>query len=335
MARLILKWGEFECVCPVEKPEDNVRRFIVVRAWGKTDEEMLAWKLRMEDMLAPLVACGEMPHTRIIVVMPRSADPESEMLAKAEMTEICDTDIIGLVVIAPKGWVGRRGWTDCLNAAVAYVANVVPEDDWHKAQIVPMSFDITMDDANAQLFAQCLMNDRRFIGCRSMPPQIMEMDEIVSANALIAGAVNKIRTGKQPSKDEVLAWTTRHRNTLAIWWLPDFQKIGMFNPACSMLSGMEDVELIWRLSLDATTTHSLEFGPEIRYSDLRMDSLTAMEPTEEERRLMAEQRQKIQKEMLRLQAIHHWLGVEMRCRSDQRMNRSPQDAEFALAAKFL
>lgn len=328
-----LQGNQFTAICPRTSPPTSTRIFILVRAFGKSCADMAVWKQRMERIFSPLTESHAMKNMVILFVIPASREKNLSLHKIAGKITVNNAPVLPLTVMEPKGHVGQF-WTSCLNAGVAYAANIVPHKAWEHAAIVPMSFDTDLNEEYARRFAECLRTETNFISRRTIPASVAYVPEIlVTGEPLIKikKIAESIKDHTEPSEATLSLLINYHRNTLARWQLSTFEEIGMFNPACNYLNGMEDMELLIRILLDAEANYPL-METDIRYDDIRLKELERRDS--ERDKLISAQRQKMNSETRTLKAIWHCLACEWIMRGKSRMNRSPHEAEFTLMSKL-
>gem|GEM_PF-2532452 len=295
---------------------------------------MVEWKERMEYILAPLTQ-EEMQRTAILFVIPAHRDVNYSLHdAVAQMT-ICNQSVIPISVVQPTDHVGQF-WTSTLNGGVAYAAQYL-DPKTSQASIIPISFETIVDDNNRDFLCYCIKNNQGFIGRRRMPNNIADIDTDFSAGTLIRNAACHYVMNNINPHDRLIQWTSCARNTLAWWPISVFREMGMFNPACGLIQGMEDWELILRAVIDSETTFAIP-DMEFWYDDIRLTSL-AERPSDDKD--VIGQKTKLAGEIPTLRAIWQLLAVEFMNRNkgvatgEERMHRSPHEAEFELMSSYI
>jgi len=206
-----------------------------------------------------------------------------------------------------------------------------------QASIIPMSFETIVDDNNRDFLCYCIKNNQGFIGRRRMPNNIADIDTDFSAGTLIRNAACHYVMNNINPHDRLIQWTSCARNTLAWWPISVFREMGMFNPACGLIQGMEDWELILRAVIDSETTFAIP-DMEFWYDDIRLTSL-AERPSDDKD--IIGQKTKLAGEIPTLRAIWQLLAVEFMNRNkgvatgEERMHRSPHEAEFELMSSYI
>lgn len=321
----------FKGICPECTPNKETRIAFAIRAWNKSADEMTKWKIRMERMLSPLA----MKNVAILFVIPHHHDTDFNLYGRVANMTILGRPVTPLTFIQPDNTVEAE-WTAGLNLPIAYMANVVPQDMQGETQIVFMSFDADMDEGNARTMAESLRSQTGFIARRSMPRNVVDIPLFASARKIIEHVAQCVRKGDIPTEETLYQLASCNRNTLAAWPLSTFGHIGMFDPSCGRLGGMEDVFLLLRLLLDETISYSLP-KTEIDYDDIRIETLRDRRSDDKD---VAAQRSKLETEANTLEAIYTWLALEYRIAKKKanhgqlHMNLSPHWGEFAMNSKL-
>ncbi len=313
----------FTAICGGAKRLYDWRACTITRAWKKTHSELDEWRVRMEGIVAP--------HPRssvaILFVIPNEEDPDYSLHDVVGEITICDQPVIPVSVTQPIENIGKR-WTDLLNAGVCWAGTNIADKT---TSIIPISFHTDMNEGMAVALARCITEKTGFVSLREMPPAIAVtgIDPSFSPQNLLSRFTESIRNGVKPSRLSFLELAQCCRNALGWWTIEMFQNMGMFNPMANLAAGMEDLWLMLEMMLDGYVTKKL---PEqvITYRDLTISNvsgLTAADP-----RVTAQQI-KLEKEIMTLEAIWHWLRAEHFCRKDEgRMHRPSWQAEFGLSA---
>ena len=331
-APLKLNGNHFHAIFPqYARSADRATTFFIERAFGKKPNEITEWIERMERILAS-VPTEAMTRTEILFVIPQHKDSEYSLYKAAKEIRIRGKRVIPISVVQPDKHVGQF-WTSCLNAAIALAAQVTARRQ-SEVSFIPKSFETDLDSENAELLAESIRSGNGFIGRRRMPQNIAAIDTDFKAYTLVKNAAWHYVINHIDPHDLFAQWTSCMRNTLAHWPLTVFREMGMFNPACGLIQGMEDWEFILRAEVDSKTSFRLQ-TTEIWYDDTRLASLIGRRSDDKE--LIAQQA-KLAGEIPTLKAIWQWLAVEYAnrnkgiARNEARMHRSPHEAEFELDA---
>ncbi|MDO8582452.1 MAG: hypothetical protein Q7R63_00450 [bacterium] len=322
-------------ICPECTPNEDTRIAFAIRAWNKSADEMTRWKVRMERILSPLAADGGLKDVPILFVIPHHHDADFNLYGRVANMTILGRPVTPLTFVQPDNTVEAE-WTAGLNLGVAYMANVVPQDIWGETQMVFMSFDTDMDESNARTMAESLRLQTGFIARRLMPRNVAYIPSFTSARRIIECVAQRIREGDIPSEEMLYQLAQCNRNTLAAWPLSTFSYIGMFDPSCGRLGGMEDIFLLLRRLLDDTTSYSLP-ETELDYHDIRIATLRERNPDDKD---VIAQRTKLHREVETLEVICDWLTLEHRIRNGKkdlgmrRMHLSPHHGEFTMNSKL-
>ena len=255
----------------------------------------------MERILPPLA----MKDVAILFVTPHHHDPDFNLYGRAANMTILGRPVTPLTFVQPDNTVEAE-WTAGLNLPIAYMANVVPQDMQGETQIVFMSFDTDMDESNARTMAESLRSQTGFIARRSMPRNVVDIPTFASARRIIEHVADCIKSGDIPTEETLYQLASCNRNTLAAWPLSTFSHIGMFDPSCGRLAGMEDIFLLLRLLLDKTINAPLP-ATELDYCDIRIETLRDRRSDDKD---VVAQRSKLETEVKTLEVIHTWLAVE-------------------------
>lgn len=305
--------------------------FFIERAFGKKPNEIEEWIARMERILAP-VPTEAILRTEILFVIPEKKDKDYDLYRAAKEIRIRGKQVIPVIVAEPSDHVGQF-WTSCLNAAIS-LASSITACNRNEVFFIPKSFETDLDADNTELLAESIVNGTSFIGRRRMPQNVAVIDTNFRAHTLIELAGQHYVKRHIDPHDLFAQWTSCGRNTLAHWPLTVFAEMGMFNPACGLIQGMEDWEFLLRATIDNKTTFRLP-AKEIWYDDIRLASLVGRKSDDKD--LIAQQT-KLAGEIPTLKAIWQWLAVEYANRNkgvakgEERMHRSPHEAEFELEA---
>ncbi len=317
----------FRGICPENTPNKDTRIAFAVRAWNKSADEMTKWKVRMERILSSLA----MKDVVILFLIPHHHDPDFNLYGRASNMTVLGRPVTPLTFVQPDNTVEAE-WTAGLNLAIAYMANVVPQGMLGETQIVFMSFDTDMDESNARTMTKSLRSQTGFIARRSMPRNVVDIPTFASAGKIIEHVADCIKSGDIPTEETLYQLASCNRNMLAAWPLSLFSHIGMFDPSCGRLGGMEDIFLLLRLLLDKTISYCLP-KTEIEYSDTRIETLRDRRSDDKD---VIAQRNKLETEAKTLEVIHSWLALEYEIAKKKavcgqlHMRLSPHWGEFGM-----